>query len=255
MMLPGGRWRSLRRACAFARLVWLIGLLMSCGRKENEASGAESTPTTAPSGILRVKRDEIVRAGIEVYPVTRGEFRLYREFPATVQPNANELAEVTSLIHGRVNVNSDGNVLARHAERAIVRGLGLVTSVADIENIVVKEAGGTPVFVCDVAEVRIERAMRHGAVVLNGEREVVAGIVFMLRGGNAREIVHAVKEKIETLHRGNALPGGRRIVPFYDRIELLTAAVNTVRDALIEGVSWLAWCSACSWATSVARSW
>lgn len=98
---PGGRSRSLRRACAFVILVCLVGPL-GCGRKEDEASSAKSAPIPAPSGILHLKRDEIARVGIEVHPVTRGEFRLYREFPATVQPNENELAEVTSLIRGRV---------------------------------------------------------------------------------------------------------------------------------------------------------
>lgn len=73
-----------------------------CGREGDEASGAKPAPAAAPSGILRLKLDEIVRAGIEVHPVTRGEFRLYREFPATVQPNENELADVTTLIRGRV---------------------------------------------------------------------------------------------------------------------------------------------------------
>ncbi len=155
--------------------------------------------------------------------------------PAKLRKYDLTLHEVFDAV-AKNNANSGGNVLERHAERAIVRGLGLVTSVTDIENIIVKEAGGTPVFVRDVAEVRIGHAVRHGAAVLNGEREVVAGIVLMLRGGNARAIVRAVKEKIETLHRENALPGGLRIAPFYDRIELVTAAVNTVRDALIEGI-------------------
>ncbi|MDH5253091.1 MAG: efflux RND transporter permease subunit, partial [Nitrospira sp.] len=68
------------------------------------------------------------------------------------------------------NINAGGNVLERHAERAIVRGLGLIKNVTDIESIIVKEVGGTPVFVRDVAEVRIGHAVRHGAVVLNGER-------------------------------------------------------------------------------------
>lgn len=134
------------------------------------------------------------------------------------------------------NANAGGNVLERHSERAIVRGLGLIKTVPDIESIIVKEAGGTPVFVRDVAEVRIGHAVRHGAAVLNGEREIVTGIVLMLRGGNAREVVQAVKQKVETLHRDGVLPSGTRIVPFYDRIELVTAAIHTVRDALIEGI-------------------
>ena len=134
------------------------------------------------------------------------------------------------------NANAGGNVLERHAERAIVRGLGLIKNVSDIESIIVKESGGTPVFVRDVAEVRIGHAVRHGAVVLNGEREVVAGTVLMIRGGNARQVVEAVKTKVEDLQQSNVLPAGTRLIPFYDRIELVNAAIHTVRDALIEGI-------------------
>ncbi len=134
------------------------------------------------------------------------------------------------------NANAGGNVLERHAERAIVRGLGLIKTLSDIESIIVKESGGTPVFVRDVAEVRIGHAVRHGAVLLNGEREVVAGTVLMIRGGNARQVVEEVKAKVEDLQQNHILPAGTKLVAFYDRIELVTAAINTVRDALIEGV-------------------
>ena len=134
------------------------------------------------------------------------------------------------------NANAGGNVLERHAERSIVRGLGLIKTLRDIEAIIVKEAGGTPIFVRDVAEVRIGHAVRHGAAVLNGEREVVAGTILMLRGGNARRVVDGVSAKVKELHQMNVLPPGTTIVPFYDRIELVRAAVHTVRDALIEGV-------------------
>ena len=134
------------------------------------------------------------------------------------------------------NANVGGNVLERHANRSIVRGLGLIKGVDDIESIIVKEVGGTPVFVRDVAEVRIGHAVRHGAVVLNGEREVVAGIVLMLRGGNARQVVEAVKTKVDDIQQNNILPASTNLIPFYDRIELVNAAIHTVRDALIEGI-------------------
>jgi heavy metal efflux system protein len=134
------------------------------------------------------------------------------------------------------NANAGGNVLERYAERAIVRGLGLIKCVNDIESIIVKESGGTPVFVRDVAEVRIGHAVRHGAVVLNGEREVVAGIVLMIRGGNARQVVEAVKAKVDDLQQSNILPPGTKLLPYYDRIELVMAAIDTVRYALIEGI-------------------
>src|SRR5689334_16433700 len=134
------------------------------------------------------------------------------------------------------NANAGGNILEKGAEKYIVRGLGLIKTLHDIENIVVKETRGTPIYVRDVAEVQIGHAVRHGAAVLNGQREVVAGIVLMLRGGNAREVVQAVKNEIEDIHEQKILPGGLRIVPFYDRLELIVAALHTVYKALLEGI-------------------
>ncbi len=134
------------------------------------------------------------------------------------------------------NANAGGNILEKNSERYIVRGVGLIKTVADIEQIVVKEVGGTPVYIRDVAEVRIGSAIRHGAAVINGQQETVTGIVLMLRGGNAREVVQAVKAKIDDIHAHKLLPDGLRIVPFYDRIELITAALGTVYKALLEGM-------------------
>lgn len=134
------------------------------------------------------------------------------------------------------NANAGGNILEKGSEKYIIRGVGLIRSIDDIRNIVIKEEHGTPVYVRDVADVRIGHAVRHGAAVLNGEREVVAGIVLMLRGGNAREVVQAVKDRVAEIHEKRLLPNGMRIVPFYDRIELITAALNTVYKALLEGI-------------------
>jgi cobalt-zinc-cadmium resistance protein CzcA len=134
------------------------------------------------------------------------------------------------------NANAGGNILEKHSEKYIVRGVGLIKSLEDIQNIVVKEVGGTPVYVRDVAKVQIGHAVRHGAAVLNGEREVVTGIVLMLRGGNARDVVQGLKAKIDEIGEKNLLPPGFRIVPFYDRVELITAALNTVYKALVEGI-------------------
>jgi heavy metal efflux system protein len=134
------------------------------------------------------------------------------------------------------NANAAGNILETHAEKFIVRGVGLIRKLSDIEDIVVKEAGGTPVHIHDVAQVQIGHAIRHGAVVLNGEREVVAGIVLMLRGGNARDVVEGIKGKIAQIQDKGMLPAGWRIVPFYDRIELISAALKTVYKALAEGI-------------------
>lgn len=135
------------------------------------------------------------------------------------------------------NANASGDILEKHAEKYIVRGTGLIRKLEDIERIVVKEVGGTPVFVSDVAQVLIDHAVRHGATVLNGDREVVSGIVLMLRGGNARDVVEGIKSRIADIHAQHLLPDGLRIVPFYDRIELITAALSTVYKSLAEGVA------------------
>ncbi len=134
------------------------------------------------------------------------------------------------------NANAGGNILEKHAEKYIVRGTGLIRSLEDIERIVVRETGGTPVYVSDVAQVVINHAVRHGATVLNGDREVVSGIVLMLRGGNARDVVEGLKTRVNEIHAKGLLPNGLRIVPFYDRIELITEALNTVYKSLSEGV-------------------
>ena len=134
------------------------------------------------------------------------------------------------------NANAAGNVLETHAEKFIVRGVGLIRKLSDIEDIVVKEVGGTPVHIHDVAQVEIGHAIRHGAVVLNGEREVVAGIVLMLRGANARDVVEGIRERIVEIQDKGMLPAGWKIVTFYDRIELISAALKTVYKALGEGI-------------------
>jgi heavy metal efflux system protein len=134
------------------------------------------------------------------------------------------------------NANAGGSILEKHGEKYIIRGIGLIQTLEDIEHIVIKEVGGTPVYVRDVAEVRFGHAVRHGAAVYNAKREVVTGIVLMLRGANARDVVERVKEQVRSIHAKDLLPDGLRIVPFYDRIELITAALKTIYKALLEGV-------------------
>jgi cobalt-zinc-cadmium resistance protein CzcA len=155
--------------------------------------------------------------------------------PELLRKYALSLDEVFASVANN-NANAAGNVLEKHAEKFIVRGVGMIRRLSDIEDIVVKEAGGTPVHIRDVAQVQIGHAIRHGAAVLNGEREVVAGIVLMLRGGNARDVVEGLKVKIAEIQDKGLLPAGWRIVPFYDRIELISAALTTVYRALGEGI-------------------
>ncbi len=136
----------------------------------------------------------------------------------------------------RNNANSGGGQLPVYAERYLIRGVGLIGGLQDIENIVLKEVGGTPVFVHDVAEVRLGTEVRQGAVVKNGVTESVAGIIQMQRGGNAREIVTRIKEKVADINTRHLLPDGLQIVPFYDRTNLVDAALSNITKVLVEGI-------------------
>jgi heavy metal efflux system protein len=133
------------------------------------------------------------------------------------------------------NENAGGNVLDLFDEQYIVRGIGLLKSEEDLRNIVLTSRGGTPVFVRDVANVRVGEAVRQGAALLNGEGEAVGGIVMMLRGENGREVVARVKEKVREINENNILPSGIKIVPYYDRSDIVSKSVGTVTKALLEG--------------------
>ena len=131
----------------------------------------------------------------------------------------------------RSNRNVGGNVVEGSGTWTIVRGLGLVERVSDLEQIVVGAEGGVPIYVRQVADVRIGDAFRAAALVKGGE-EAVGGVVVARYGVSTVDVIRAVKDKIRALEPG--LPPGVRIVPFYDRSALIERAVATLRRALIE---------------------
>jgi len=133
------------------------------------------------------------------------------------------------------NQNVGGNILVNNSEQYIVRGIGLIKKTEDIENITLKSSNGTPVFLKDVADVKIGQAVRQGASILNGKDECVGGIVMMLRGENSREVVARVKDKILEINKNNVLPHGVKIKPYYDRSDIVNSSVRTVSSALLEG--------------------
>ena len=134
------------------------------------------------------------------------------------------------------NANSGGGVLPHYAEQYLIRGVGLIERVDDIRNIVLKEQDGVPVFMRDVADVQIGHEVRVGAVLKNGVTESVGGIVIMMRGGNAKEVVSRIKDRVAEINSKGMLPNGLQIVPYYDRSELVDAALATVTKVLIEGI-------------------
>lgn len=131
------------------------------------------------------------------------------------------------------NANAGGNYITRNFEQYLVRGIGLIENMRDIEEIVVAARNGTPVYIRDVAKVEIGPAVRYGSATKDGQGETVIGIVMMLKGGSGRDVVELVKARMEEIKK--ALPEGVRIVPYYDRIELVNAAIGTVTNALLIG--------------------
>ena len=134
------------------------------------------------------------------------------------------------------NANSGGGVLPHYAEQYLIRGVGLVQNLDDIRNMVLKEKNGIPVYIRDVAEVTIGHEVRVGAVLKNGDTESVGGVVMMMRGGNAKEVVSRIKARVAEINSQGMLPHGLQIVPYYDRSELVDAALHTVTKVLIEGI-------------------
>jgi len=136
----------------------------------------------------------------------------------------------------RNNANSGGGILPHYAEQYLIRGVGLIQNLDDIRSIVLKEQNGVPVYMRDVAEVQIGHEVRVGALIKNGDTESVGGVVMMMRAGNAKEVVSRIKERVAEVNAKGMLPGGLQITPFYDRSELVDAALHTVVKVLIEGI-------------------
>ncbi|MEY2940729.1 MAG: hypothetical protein RJA67_414 [Bacteroidota bacterium] len=133
------------------------------------------------------------------------------------------------------NSNSGGSYLEKGTDAYFIRSEGMLTSLEDIENTVVSQRGdaGLPILVKDVAKVGFGKAVRYGAMTRNGEGEAVGGVMLLLKGANANQVVQDVKVQMEII--GKTLPQGIHIVPYLDRSVLIGRAINTVEKNLIEG--------------------
>jgi cobalt-zinc-cadmium resistance protein CzcA len=135
------------------------------------------------------------------------------------------------------NLNVGAQFLERNAEELIVRSVGLATGIPDLERIVIKTVDGTPVFLADLATIRVGGAIRRGVQTRNGA-EVVAGMVVKLFGANSSTVISATEEKLEEVN--DILPEGVRLVPYYQQKSLVEAAVRTVTTALVIGIALVA---------------
>ena len=131
----------------------------------------------------------------------------------------------------RSNTNVGAKVMEVNDTEMAVRGIGLIRSVADIENIVLTASNGTPIYLSNVANVHLGPDFRRGVLDRDG-KEAVGGVIVIRSGANALEVIDAVKKKIADIQPG--LPKGVRITSFYDRSSLIHHAVDTLKHALIE---------------------
>ena len=135
----------------------------------------------------------------------------------------------------RSNINVGGDVIERNGQAYVVRGIGLLTSIQDIENLIVEDLDGNPVLVKNVADVAESNLPRVGQAGLDNDDDVVEGIVVMRKNENPSEVLARVKAKIEELNT-RILPSDVKMVTFYDRDNLISFCTKTVLHNLIEGI-------------------
>ena len=148
----------------------------------------------------------------------------------------------------KTNINIGGDVIIQNNQAYVVRGIGLLNDINEIKNIVIANNNGVPILVKDVAEVEISNIPRLGWVArgdglidsagkrnITDESDVVEAIIVMRKGENATKVVEAVKKQIDKLN-STVLPADTKIVPYYDRSDLIEYATHTVLHNLIEGI-------------------
>ncbi|MEE9685727.1 efflux RND transporter permease subunit [Lelliottia amnigena] len=161
---------------------------------------------------------------------------MVRQYQIVVAPEKMRALNIT---HGQIvtavqaaNKESGGALLEKGEAEYMVRTTGYLRTLDDFRNVVIATRDGIPVLLKDVATVALGPEIRRGVAELNGEGEVVGGVVVMRYGQNALETLHAVKEKLSALQK--TLPEGVEIVPVYDRSKLIEESVKTLTHKLLE---------------------
>ena len=135
---------------------------------------------------------------------------------------------------GSNSANAGGGLLRRGEESLVIRGIGLYRTLDDIGQVAITSRGGRPVLIADVSEqVVVGARPRSGVVGYNDRDDIVEGIVVMTKGGNAAKVVAALQERVNEVNQ--KLPAGVRIVPFYERTDLIANTVHTVAENLAIG--------------------
>lgn len=190
---------------------------------------------------LRTMQDWIVKFQLQTVPgVTEvlGIGGYKKQFHVNVDPDALLRYDLTMhQVIGRIRANNEnvgGQFLEREGEMFIVRSEGLIGNIGGMERIVVAHDQGNPVYLADIAEIRIGGEIRQGLQTRNGSEEVVSGMVIKLYGTNSSTVISAVEAKLDTIRK--ALPEGVIIDPYYEQKTLVRSSVDTVTGALSQGV-------------------
>ncbi len=183
-----------------------------------------------------IERELVSVSGVADVVSFGGEEKIYE-----IKINPTELAnydlsplEVFEAV-SKSNINVGGDVIERGSQAYVVRGVGLLESIEDIENILIEVRGTTPILIKHVAQVNVSAKPRLGQVGLQDDDDLVQGIVIMLRGENPSDVIARLKDKITELNE-RILPKDIKMVPFIDRTELVNSTVATVSKNLIEGI-------------------
>ncbi|ATC37239.1 efflux RND transporter permease subunit [Elizabethkingia anophelis] len=132
------------------------------------------------------------------------------------------------------NQNAGGAYIEKGPNALFIRTEGLAKNISDIENIVVKNLpDGTPILVKNIAEVKLGKAIKYGAMTYNGKGEVAGAVVMMMKGGNSNQVIDKIKTRVEEIQQ--TLPEGVKIEAFLDRTKMVDNAIGTVSKNLIEG--------------------
>ncbi|MCT4215576.1 efflux RND transporter permease subunit [Elizabethkingia anophelis] len=132
------------------------------------------------------------------------------------------------------NQNAGGAYIEKGPNALFIRTEGLVKNISDIENIVVKNLpDGTPILVKNIAEVKLGKAIKYGAMTYNGKGEVAGAVVMMMKGENSNQVIDKIKTRVEEIQK--TLPEGVKIEAFLDRTKMVDNAIGTVSKNLIEG--------------------
>lgn len=162
-----------------------------------------------------------------------------KTYEIDVDPNLLNKYEITALdVYNAVsnsNINAGGDVIDQGEESFVVRGIGLLNSIDEIKNVIIKNMKGVPLLVKNVASVKVSNMPRLGRVGMDTANDVVEGVVVMRKGKNPQEVLKLVRAKIDELNT-SILPSDVKLVPFYDRNTLITYCTDTVLHNLIEGI-------------------